>query len=93
MAARRSSKQAAPKQSGVMTSAEDEAIRRCDFHEAWYSLGMTKGTAREAYFEALDQGLLGADEPGDVSAAAQQIAVAKPSGRHPDTNRWRRVNN
>lgn len=93
MAARRSHKTAAPKQTGVLANPEDEAIRRCDFYEAWYALGMTKGTGREAYFEALEQGLLGADDAGDVQSAAQQIAVSKPSGRHPDTNRWRRVSN
>lgn len=93
MATRRSRAKAPEVTPGVLPDADAEADRRCDFYEAWYALGMTKGTSREAYFEALNAGLFGEDGQADVQEAAQQVAATKPSGERDPiaTRRWRRI--
>lgn len=75
----------------VLADPEDEAQRRRDFYEVWYSMGMTKGTGRQAYFEAGAAGLFGEDGLGDLMAAAQQVAATKPSGSGIAAREWRRM--
>lgn len=90
MAARR--KAATPERlAWVLTDPEDEAQRRRDFYEVWYSIGMTKGTGRAAYFEAGEAGMFGADGQDDLLVAAQQVAATKPSGDTVAAREWRRM--
>jgi hypothetical protein len=89
---RRASAAAAGRRKGVLDDPAAEADRRCDFYQAWFDTGMTKGTAREAYFEALDAGLLEGDDC-DFMVAASKIAATKPAGNADPiaTRKWRRV--
>lgn len=90
MAGRR--KAAAPdRKPWILEDPEEEAARRRDFYEVWYSIGMTKGTGRQAYFEAGEAGLFGEDGQGDLLAAAQQVAATKPSGQGIAAREWRRM--
>lgn len=90
MAARRKTAEA-ERLAWVLADPEDEAQRRRDFYEVWYSIGMTKGTGRQAYFEAGEAGLFGEDGQGDLLAAAQQVAATKPSGQGIAAREWRRM--